>query len=82
MPPCNNGITIPTLDTDPCNGENTSSKCVVHESALTLLELPENSTLETILNTYMIALASALVRIDDLETLTADLEARILILEA
>ena len=79
---CNNGIVIPTLSPDPCNGKQYSTKCVLHEDAMVLLNLPPNSTLETILNTYLVSLSAALTRITALETLTADLEARIIVLEA
>lgn len=81
MAKCPQSIVIPELLDDACNGKQISSKCVIHEEPVTLLELPDNSTLETILNTYMVSLSTALTRIVALETLTANLEERIIELE-
>lgn len=79
---CNNGIVIPTpLTEDPCKGETKSTNCIIHPDALVLLELPADSSMYTIVNTFTVALSSALTRVDDLEALTVELEARIFALE-
>jgi len=43
---CQTSVT-PTLENDICNGNQTSTKCVISTKALTYLGLPINSTLET-----------------------------------
>jgi hypothetical protein len=78
---CNNGIIIPQLSEDVCNGETKNSKCVIHEDALVLLELPEDSSAYDIINAFYVSLSAALNRIESLETLTVELEARIVALE-
>ena len=82
MATCYQGIQIPTLQSDPCNGKTKNSACIIHPDALTLLELPANSPIRDIINTYAIALNSALNRIQALETIVEDLEARVLVLES
>ena len=80
---CNNGIVIPSLlPTDPCNGETKNSACVIHTDAITLLDLPINSTQEEINNAFVLAISSLLNRVELLETRVDDLESRILILES
>lgn len=78
---CISGVNIPILSEDICNGETKNSKCVIHEDALVLLELPSNSTMYEIVNAFSVALSAALNRLQDLETLTTELEARIVVLE-
>lgn len=57
MPVCNtNQTNIPDLPSEPCNGDYTDSQCVVHESALTYLNLPANSSLSTIITAFITAL--------------------------
>lgn len=68
--------------TDPCNGKQTSSKCIINEDAITLLDLPENSTQEEVNNALVLAINSLINRVELLETIVADLESRILILES
>lgn len=79
---CNNqGIIIPNLEDDPCNGDKKSTACVVHTSSIPSLDLPEDSTQEDINNAIIVALNSANNRIVALETLIEDLENRIVQLE-
>jgi hypothetical protein len=56
---CNENIVVPTLPTDPCNGERGNIKCQFSEDAYTLLEIPANSSLDVILNAFVLALNSA-----------------------
>jgi len=79
---CNSGISIPSLlPEDPCNGETKSTKCVIHSDALVLLELSADSSVYDIINAFYVSLSAALNRIESLETLTVELEARIVALE-
>ena len=79
---CPNYITVPTLPTDPCNGCKTDVKCVVSTDAYTLLDVPANSSLDVILNAFVVALNAQNTRLNAQELLIADLEARVEILEA
>jgi len=78
---CSNGITIPTLNEDLCNGETKATQCIIHPDALVLLELPADSSTYDIINAFYVSLSAALNRIESLETLTVELEARIVALE-
>ena len=53
---CNNGIDIPSLSTESCNGDYTSTQCIVHPTALSYLNLPANSSQQVINNTLILAL--------------------------
>lgn len=75
MSNCYQGINIPlNLQQDPCNGETKSSACIIHPDELVLLELPQNSSVRNIINTYAIALNSALNRIQALEIASENTE--------
>lgn len=65
---CDNGIVIPTLITDPCNGKTKSSDCIIYEEAITYLGLPANSNITTIIQALVLSLKDARDRILDLET--------------
>ncbi len=85
---CNTGSNIPTLSVENCNGEYTSTECIVNEAALPYLNLPVNSFLSTILNTLVLAnqhkdeLITGLdERIAALEETVLDLDARLTELE-
>ena len=78
---CNNGIVIPPLSVDECDGERKSTKCIIHQTAIPLFELPINSTQEQINNAIVVAMNSLVNRVVALETLVEDLEERIEILE-
>ena len=79
---CPQYTVIPTLPSDPCNGERGNIKCIYSEDAFTLLEIPANSSLDTILNAFVVALNAQNTRLNAQDLLIADLEARIEILEA
>lgn len=82
MKPCVQNIAIPTLPTDPCNGKTISTKCIIHEDEISILEIDANSSQYVINNAMLVAIASLVNRVTSLETTIADLEARILILES
>lgn len=65
---CNLGITIPTLPTDPCNGEEMATDCVKYEDAITYLSLPPNSTVTEIVDALLASLSDARSRVVLLES--------------
>ena len=69
------------LTTDPCKGKRYSTGCVIHPTAISILELPSDSTQEEINNALFLALQSALDRITLLEGRIEDHESRISNLE-
>ena len=77
---CQNYI-VPVQIVDNCNGERGNIKCIYSEDAYTLLDLPANSSLDTILNAFVVALNAQNTRLNAQDLLIADLEARILVLE-
>ena len=78
---CPQYTVIPTLPSDPCYGERGNSKCIYSEDAFTLLEISANSSLDTILNAFVVALNAQNTRLNAQALLIADLEARVEILE-
>ena len=78
---CTTNITIPTLPTDPCNGKQVSTKCLINESAIPSLFLEPNSTQEEVNNAFVLAINSLINRVELLETQVADMNARLIILE-
>lgn len=65
-------IETPTLQTDPCNSCKTNSKCVYRELPSSILDLPENSSLEE----YIVNLITAIQSLNNqAQTTTNNLEA-------
>ena len=77
---CPNYI-VPIQIVDNCNGERGNTKCIFSEDAFTLLEISANSSLDVILNAFVVALNAQKTRIDAQDLLIADLEARVTALE-
>ena len=77
---CQNHI-VPAQIVDNCNGERGNIKCQFSEDAYTLLDVPANSSLDTILNAFVVALNAQNTRLNAQDLLIADLEARVEILE-
>ena len=82
MATCNEYIVVPTLPTDPCNGKRYDTRCIFSSDSFSLLEIPANSSLDVILNAFVVALNAQNTRLNAQDLLIADLEARIEILEA
>ena len=78
---CNDYI-IPIQIVDNCNGERGNTKCIYSEDAFTLLDVPANSSLDVILNAFVVALNAQNTLINAQALVIADLEARVEILEA
>lgn len=81
MAECIQGITIPPLLQDNCNGETKSTDCIIHSNAITYLGLPANSNLTTIISTLLLSLKDARDRVIALEARIEDHETRITNLE-
>lgn len=65
-------IETPILQTDPCNSCKTNSKCVYRELPSSILDLPENSSLEE----YIVNLITAIQSLNNqAQTTTNNLEA-------
>lgn len=71
----------PNIIEDPCEGSQTSTNCAIFPTSITYLHLPPNSTLTTVLNTYLLSLVDARNRILVLEAQGANFETRITALE-
>jgi len=81
MIPCNNGISIPTLETDPCNGERISTGCIIDDSLYSELSLEADSTQQEINQAMYLAFLNLKATTEDLQDQVSALEARIVILE-
>ncbi len=78
---CHQYTVIPTLPSDPCNGERGNTKCIYSEDAFTLLGIEANSSLDTILNAMVVAINAQNTLINAQALVIADLEVRVLDLE-
>lgn len=81
MAECTEYIVLPQLPSDPCNGERGNIKCQFSEDAYTLLEIPANSSLDVILNAFVLALNAANTINNAQQLVIEDLEERIEALE-
>ena len=70
MADCNNGITIPILNPDPCEGCTTNANCVVDENLYAELSLSSNSTQKEINQALYLAFLN-------LKAITVDLQTQI-----
>jgi hypothetical protein len=78
---CNEYI-VPVQIEDFCNGKRYDTRCIFSSDAFTLLDLSADSSLDVILNAFVVALNAQNTRLNAQDLLIADLEARIEILEA
>ena len=76
------GYINPVQIEDFCNGKRYDTRCVFSPDSFSLLDVPANSSLDTILNAFVVALNAQNTRLNAQELLIADLEARVEILEA
>ena len=81
MATCNDYI-VPVQIEDFCNGERGNTRCIYSEDAFTLLGIEANSSLDVILNAFVVALNAQNTRLNAQALVIADLEARVEILEA
>lgn len=64
---CPNGIDIPVLQTEICGGDYIDDNCIIHSGAITALNLPPNSSLNTIVNALVLAIQYKETQIQDLQ---------------
>ena len=53
---CNNGTSIPEPLVEECQGIYTSDNCIVHPESISVLNLPINSSVNTIITAFTTAL--------------------------
>ena len=78
--PCNNNTQIVQIPDD-CNGERKSTNCVIYPSAITYLGLSSEPTATQVIDNLLLSLVDARQRIELLETIVADLDARLTLIE-
>lgn len=66
---CNQGITIPTLTTDLCEGKTTKASCVIDSGIYSELSLPANATQQQINQALYNAFRSLKTRVETLENI-------------
>ena len=77
----NNNIVIPELPSDPCNGERKSTNCIIYPTAITYLGLSSESTATQVIDNLLLSLVDARNRLQLLENLVSDLDARLTLIE-
>ena len=75
------GYINPVQIEDFCNGKRYDTRCVFSSDSFSLLDLPADSSLDVILNAFVVALNAQNTRLNAQELLIADLEARVIELE-
>ena len=76
----NNNIEIVQIPDD-CNGKRTSTNCVIYPSAITYLNLASEPTVTQVIDNLLLSLVDARNRVQLLENLVADLDARLTLIE-
>ena len=76
----NNNIEIVQIP-DNCNGERKSTNCVIYPTAITYLGLSSESTATQVIDNLLLSLVDARQRIELLENLVSDLDARLTLIE-
>lgn len=72
--PCNNGISIPTLETDPCNGERIGAGCVVDSGIYSELSLSANATQQEINQAMYLAYLNLKATTDNIDATVSGLD--------
>ena len=76
----NNNIEIIQIP-DNCNGERKSTNCVIYPTAITYLGLSSESTATQVIDNLLLSLVDARNRVQLLENLVSDLDARLTLIE-
>ena len=76
----NNNIQIVQIPDD-CNRERKSTNCVIYPSAITYLGLSSEPTATQVIDNLLLSLVDARNRVQLLENLVADLDARLTLIE-
>ena len=69
---CQNYVILPELPEDFCNGKRYDTRCVFSSDSFTLLDVPANSSLDTILNAFVVALNAQNTRLNAQDLLISD----------
>ena len=78
---CENNNTQIVQIPDNCNGERKSTNCVIYPTAITYLGLSSESTATQVIDNLLLSLVDARQRIELLETIVANLDARLTLIE-
>ena len=78
---CENNNTQIVQIPDNCNGERKSTNCIIYPSAITYLGLSSESTATQVIDNLLLSLVDARNRVQLLENLVADLDARLTLIE-
>jgi len=65
---CFIGVTPIELESEPCNGEYTSTSCIINPNILTYLNLPANSSMTDIVTNLILALQYKDEQLQNLQT--------------
>ena len=76
----NNNIEILQIP-DNCNGERKSTNCIIYPTAITYLNLASEATATQVIDNLLLSLVDARNRIQLLENLVSDLDARLTLIE-
>ena len=76
----NNNIEIVQIP-DNCNGERKSTNCIIYPTAITYLNLASEPTATQVVDNLLLSLVDARNRIQLLENLVSDLDARLTLIE-
>ena len=77
---CNNNTQIVQIPDD-CKGERKSTNCIIYPTAITYLGLSSESTATQVIDNLLLSLVDARQRIELLENLVSDLDARLTLIE-
>ena len=78
---CENNNTQIVQIPDNCNGERKSTNCVIYPTAITYLGLSSESTATQVIDNLLLSLVDARNRVQLLENLVSDLDARLTLIE-
>ena len=78
---CENNNTQIVQIPDDCKGERKSTNCVIYPTAITYLGLSSESTATQVIDNLLLSLVDARNRVQLLENLVADLDARLTLIE-
>ena len=72
--PCNNGISIPILETDLCQGSRINATCVIYESLYSELSLSANATQQEINQAIYLAYLNLKATTDNIDATVSGLD--------
>ena len=78
---CENNNTQIVQIPDNCNGERKSTNCIIYPTAITYLNLASEPTATQVVDNLLLSLVDARNRIQLLENLVSDLDARLTLIE-